>query len=309
MILDPRFHAPEGWQWRDNLETRSGQFIRIGWVAPARAKALVAIYPGLSEYGEKYFEVARDLVARNFAVACVDWRGQGKSWRHGHPDKRLHDDFQDDVADAHAYLKFIPVDAGLPRIMLAHSMGGHIGMRVLHDEPDTFKCAVMTAPLFGLNVPEIAAMGLARTMCAAGFGDAYLPAHGPWTRARLDTNLSLLTTDDARRDMQVYWMEKDPALRMGGLTMCWIRAALISIRLVRQPEYLRTVTTPILAIRSSREVVVSNADIAQVVGHLPNAQMITIDGALHEVMMERDSLRDQFWRAFDGFVAKQLGPR
>lgn len=306
-MLDKRFQAPANWQWRDNLETRSGQYIRIGWVVPQKARAIVTIFPGLSEYSEKYFEVANDMVARGFAVACVDWRGQGMAWRHNdNRDKRYHDDFADDVQDAHFYLKSIPVPSGLPRIMLAHSMGGHIGMRVLHETPDAFTCAVLTAPMFGLNVPESAAMGIARTLSFMGMSDSYLPAHGPWTRTRLDANLSILSTDPDRKNMQVYWMENIPDLRMGGLTVSWIRAALNSMRLVRQPGYLKKVTTPTLLVRGGHEMVVSNAAIAQVAQSLPHAELLTIEGAMHEVMMEDDRYRTQFWDAFDAFVAKHL---
>ena len=31
-------------------------------------------------------------------------------------------------------------------------------------------------------------------------------------------------------------------------------------------------------------------------------EMIVVDGAAHEVMMERDLFRDQFWAAFDAFI-------
>ena len=32
------------------------------------------------------------------------------------------------------------------------------------------------------------------------------------------------------------------------------------------------------------------------------SRLIVIDGAEHEILMERDSLRDQFWVAFDKFI-------
>ena len=31
-------------------------------------------------------------------------------------------------------------------------------------------------------------------------------------------------------------------------------------------------------------------------------RLIVIDGAAHEIMMERDLFRDQFWAAFDAFI-------
>ena len=49
--------------------------------AAARRKGTVCIFPGRTEFIEKYFEVVRDLRARGFAVAVLDWRGQGLSDR------------------------------------------------------------------------------------------------------------------------------------------------------------------------------------------------------------------------------------
>jgi lysophospholipase len=38
------------------------------------------------------------------------------------------------------------------------------------------------------------------------------------------------------------------------------------------------------------------------VAGLRAGKAITLPGALHEVMQERDDLRDRFWAAFDAFV-------
>ena len=35
---------------------------------------------------------------------------------------------------------------------------------------------------------------------------------------------------------------------------------------------------------------------------MPNGALVTIDGARHEIMMERDIYRAQLWGAFDAFV-------
>ena len=39
------------------------------------------MFQGRAEFIEKYFETVRDLRARGFAVATIDWRGQGLSER------------------------------------------------------------------------------------------------------------------------------------------------------------------------------------------------------------------------------------
>src|SRR3984893_14315184 len=41
----------------------------------------VCVFQGRGEFIEKYFEVVADLRRRGFAVATMDWRGQGGSER------------------------------------------------------------------------------------------------------------------------------------------------------------------------------------------------------------------------------------
>src|SRR5580704_4448991 len=86
---------------------------------------------GQTEFIEKYFEVIDELRGRGFAVASLDWRGQGGSGRLV-PDAplRVHiGDFADYDADLSAFMEKVvdPIlPKGTPVIALAHSMGGHI---------------------------------------------------------------------------------------------------------------------------------------------------------------------------------------
>ena len=51
-------------------------------------RGTVCIFQGRTEFIERYFETVSDLRRRGFAVAIMDWRGQGGSGRPiGHPRK------------------------------------------------------------------------------------------------------------------------------------------------------------------------------------------------------------------------------
>src|SRR5882762_7937317 len=64
------------------LKTRDGVAIRFArWAPPPGRKGTVCLFPGRAEFIEKYFETVRDLRSRGFAVAMIDWRGQGMSER------------------------------------------------------------------------------------------------------------------------------------------------------------------------------------------------------------------------------------
>src|SRR5262249_36928387 len=51
------------------------------WAPPPKRKGTLCVLHGRSEFIEKYFEVIADAHARGFAVATMDWRGQGLSQR------------------------------------------------------------------------------------------------------------------------------------------------------------------------------------------------------------------------------------
>src|ERR1044071_6980190 len=64
------------------LKTPDGVELRFArWPPPPGRKGTVCLFQRRAEYIEKYFETVRDLRARGFAVATLDWRGQGLSDR------------------------------------------------------------------------------------------------------------------------------------------------------------------------------------------------------------------------------------
>ena len=64
------------------IKTSDGVALRYArWAPPAGRKGTVCLFQGRAEFIEKYFETVRDLRDRGFAVAIVDWRGQGHSSR------------------------------------------------------------------------------------------------------------------------------------------------------------------------------------------------------------------------------------
>ncbi|MFN4172311.1 MAG: alpha/beta hydrolase, partial [Pseudorhodobacter sp.] len=160
MIADPApFHAdlaegPEGGHavW---LRAADGVRIRLGlW--PAGPKGRVLIFPGRTEYVEKYGPFASDLARAGYGAAAIDWRGQGLADRLA-PDPMLghvgrFSDYQRDMAAVLAHLE--ATDGEAPRFLLAHSMGGCIGLRALTDGRDggmAVRAAAFSAPMWGIH--------------------------------------------------------------------------------------------------------------------------------------------------------------
>src|SRR6266849_11164265 len=79
LVSIPANPVPEG-AVMGVLKTPAGISVRCArWPPPSDRKGTVCIFQGRIEFIEKYFEIVRDLNARGFAVATLDWRGQGLS--------------------------------------------------------------------------------------------------------------------------------------------------------------------------------------------------------------------------------------
>src|SRR5690606_9259820 len=65
------------------LEADDGVLLRYAhWRPPyGQTRGTICVFHGRGEFIEKYFEVVSNLTARGFAVATMDWRGQGGSDR------------------------------------------------------------------------------------------------------------------------------------------------------------------------------------------------------------------------------------
>src|SRR3954447_21002084 len=81
LISIPANPVPEDVVTR-TITTPDGVVLRYArWAPPPGRKGTVCLFQGRAEFIEKYFETVRDLRARGFAVATLDWRGQGLSQR------------------------------------------------------------------------------------------------------------------------------------------------------------------------------------------------------------------------------------
>src|SRR5204862_7557590 len=171
--------VPEG-AVSGTLKTRDGVTLRFArWHPPPGRKGTVCLFQGRAEFIEKYFETVRDLRARGFAVATLDWRGQGMSERAlRNPKKGYVRDFSDYGIDLAAFIHEIVLpDCPPPVFALAHSMGATVLIRAAYAGPRWFDRMVLLAPMIalpGMRRPRATRM-LARTLRTLGLRAMYLP--------------------------------------------------------------------------------------------------------------------------------------
>ncbi|MEM9756932.1 MAG: alpha/beta hydrolase, partial [Pseudomonadota bacterium] len=67
------------------LQAADGVRIRAAMWAEAGARGTILMFPGRTEYIEKYGRLAGDFRRAGYAMACIDWRGQGLADRAAAP--------------------------------------------------------------------------------------------------------------------------------------------------------------------------------------------------------------------------------
>lgn len=311
--LEERFLMPPGWRWHV-FKNPQGRQMRFGTVAPAShiPDAVVIGLQGMGEFTEKYFELAHDLLKRNLSFWMIDWQGQGKSYRHlKDPHKRHSGGFDEDLADLHyfimEYVKHSAVhpDVGrIPLVMLGHSMGANLGLHYLKEHPEMFSCAAFSAPMMGICALKGLPNWLAATLTAAfqeAFDHAYVGfGEKRWRPGmRDDPRNDIHSSDPVRKTVHNAWCLHDPGLQVGNVTYGWVREAYLSCKKLQNPGYLSEIQTPCLFAIGGKEKLVDNGIARNLIRNMPHAELLELPEAKHEILMERDDMRDRFLAAFD----------
>ena len=287
-----------------------GMRVRLGHSRPdGRPRGTVLVLPGRAEFIEKYGETLGDLAAAGFASVILDWRGQGGSDRYINWHDRGYvvrvEDYLADLAAVHGRLEQLSLPG--PYLILAHSMGGHIALRYLHDHPASFAAAMLTAPMFGIHLqamPEPVARVICRLAIALGAATRYAPGQRDVDLARFVFATNKLTTCPEHYAVLQRQLAATPELALGGVTYGWLGAALRSLAVARQPGYLEEIQTPILICQAGVERIVSNRAQEQAVRRLPCGRLARFPNAKHELLMERTEIRQQVIDAFTAFAAE-----
>lgn len=306
--LAARFQRPAGFAWGE-FAAADGRRLRCGRITPEGARIECVLVGGFTEFAEKYFETIADLAARGYAVSFLDWRGQGGSPRPATaPSLPRARDFERDADDLVGFASSLPSRGR--RLLVAHSMGAAIGLLALHRHPRLFDAAVLSAPMLGLSTqgwPRPVARAFAVLADTLGWGDRLLPGRRPWApKTDLSPAKSRTSSDPARCTLENAWFGARPALRVDPPTYGWLRAAFALVVMLRRPELLASVRTPVLIGSAGIESFVDPLANRHAAAHLPDCRLVEFPQAKHELFLERDEIRDAWLAAIDRFVGERL---
>jgi len=267
--------------------------------------------PGRGDFYEKYLESFDHWRVRGWRVTAADWRGQAGSGRLGRDAVTGHvDDFARWIADLAAFWREWAQGREGPLVLAGHSMGGHLVLRavaerVLDPAPTAL---ILIAPMIDV-VPERVPLALRRLFAdlrcrtgdprRPGWKWSERPEEVPFFRQRL------LTHDDDRYADELAWRRSRPELAVGPGSWGWVRAALSSIALLRQPGLLENVSVPVHISATSVDRLVGPRAIARAAARIPDAEIRWFGAeAAHEILREADPVRQEALASIDAFLER-----
>lgn len=281
------------------LTASDGVRLRVAvWKKPG-AKGTVLLFPGRTEYAEKYGLAAKDFADRGYAMVAIDWRGQGLADR-ALPNRMTGHvgDFAEYQADVDAVMALVDqLDLPKPLYLVAHSMGGCIGLRALVRGLPV-KAAVFSAPMWGIAMAAwMRPLAQVISQASGLFGQAHRFAPGTSDKtyvAEAGFGGNVLTTDALMWEYMRSQVAARPELALAGPSLAWLNAALAecnALSLAPAPD------CPTLTCLGTAEKVVDSAPIHLRMSNWRGGKLDLYQGAEHEIMMETPTHRAQFYES------------
>jgi len=276
-------------------------------------KGTVIFLPGRTEFIEKFLEDVHIFNALGFACAAMDLRGQGMSWRpHPNRDKHYVRTFDTHLTDVKALFdeKLIG-KMPKPFILMGHSAGSHVILRFLREHPGYADAAITVAPMVRIatgGLPDFVAKGLPLIMRYMGLGAGYIPGHTAFKEGRWGWRKKLTHDDERFEDEDFFIKTKDKRLAVGGATYKWLWEALKSCDKLNAEGYPEGIETPVLMLQAEKDSIVDNAAQTKLAERMPNAKLVVIKGAMHEILKETDGMRADLWHAIAAWMDLVNGP-
>ena len=291
------------------IKNRDGGDIRYAKSEATEEKGALVIVDGRTEFMAKYAEVFYDLRDTGFSFYIYDHRGQGESSRLlPDPQKGHVEHFDDYVDDLRLFLETV-VKARPHRaiILLAHSMGGAVS--VLHERkyPGTVTGMILCSPMFSINTgtfPPFFARKISKILKFLGFGSRYVFGGKPYEHHHVFENNDL-TGSLARYELNRRRVEENPQVALGSPTLSWLAEGLAAIDRIRNNTH--PLQIPLLLLVGGEDRVVGQKAQEEFCGIQPRCSLIVLPHGRHELLMEKDQIRDVVLLSIKDFLKRHTG--
>ncbi|MFZ5941296.1 MAG: alpha/beta fold hydrolase [Bacteroidota bacterium] len=257
---------------------------------PGAEKGAVLISSGRTEAAIKYRELIYDLYNNGYSVYIHDHRGQGLSGRMTEDREMGYvDDFQNYVSDMkYFYDHYLVPGKHEHRYLLAHSLGGAIGMTYLEQFPDDFNAAAFSSPMLGLS-PYICPLA----HLLAGKTPKYAPGQSGYHNDSTAFAGNDVTGSDIRYYRNIEANIRFPEARLGGASLQWLTESCEAMKAIRRNA--EDLKTPFILFAADNETVVYPKAYVKFTSKAARAgkeyQIFLVPDAQHELLMEKDAQR------------------
>lgn len=289
---------------------RTGSFVGTGGVTlryiaieKDGERAALVLLGGHTESYVKYAELFYDLRDLPVSIYALDQRCQGFSDRLLADREKDHvESWKDYIADVKLFMDgVVKTRPHRKLLVLGHSLGGAVAAVYLAAHPGDFDGAILSAPVVRTTFGVIgtAIVGL---MNFFGGGRAYVPGGGPYAETPFDKNKETHST--ARHQRKLLDYREHPEIRLGSPTVRW------AVELGRLSDAAQagaaSITVPVLVLKASEDVYADGVGIDEFCRKLPKGRKVAFEGARHEILIERDEIRDRALAEIRGFLAEQM---
>ncbi|KAJ3023003.1 hypothetical protein HKX48_004626 [Thoreauomyces humboldtii] len=297
-----------------------GGALTIPWVyhksISGTSKNTVVIVNGHGETFIKYREFIYDLNQNGFNTLAFDHRGQGFAGRIGCPvaDYSDVDHFENYMADMQTVITSAQQSVlnGQNLLLFAHSMGGGIAGGYLEKFPNTFKAAVLNAPMLEINTapyPGIIALPIAEIVEV--FGKCNLAPGQSATIGAFDFSTDTTTHSLERFTTTRSAYQEFPQVQLAGTTARWVQEAMVAI--AGYVLHAKQATIPVQMHQAGQDTYVmptgqniwcAGLKVLGLMINKPAAQcnMMHWPAAKHEIWNEVDSTRTPYMQSVVGFL-------
>lgn len=275
---------------------------------PENARGAVVISHGFCESIEKYKEMIYYFTQAGLQVYLADHRGHGRSLRDVSHFSKVHiRRFEDYVEDLHAFITQVvkPSCGDLPLYLYAHSMGGGIGALYLETYPDTFRKAVLNAPMLAIalgSVPELPAYFFGWLMVHIGKSENFAPGHHAFIPGER-------FEDSGSACPERFWYyqnkkEATPLFQNCGASCGWAYEAMKACRRITKKENCNKVKLPVLVFQAQDDNSVKPSGMQKFVENTPSAKLVHIADSKHEIYNSCSRVLKEYYKILLDFLTK-----
>ncbi len=250
----------------------------------------ILISSGRTEAAIKYKELIFDLYNNGYSVYINDHRGQGLSGRMTEdPDMGYIDTFQFYIDDMKYFYDTMLKKANHKKTyLLAHSLGGAIGITYLEQNPDDFNAAAFSSPMLGFVAPTCGA-----TKLLTGKNPKYALGQSKYQDDKLTFEKNTLTGSEIRYNRMNAAFAKNTEARLGGATYQWVYKSCEQFDYMN--DNINNIQTPFILFSAENEKIVNPKAHQKFIEKAKDlgkpCEAFLIENAQHELLIEKDEQR------------------